>query len=63
METTLGIKRELLSRVLDVTVGRWWMMLIRYANFVGFGLRGRLAGALLEGSAINSACATRAARC
>jgi len=48
VETTLGIQRELLSRVLDVTVGRWWMMLIRYANFVGLGLRERLAGALLE---------------
>ncbi len=48
VETTLGIHRELLSRVLDVTVGRWWMMLVRYANFVGLGLRERLAGALLE---------------
>jgi CRP/FNR family transcriptional regulator, cyclic AMP receptor protein len=48
VETTLGIQRELLSRVLDVTVGRWWMMLVRYANFVGLGLRERLAGALLE---------------
>jgi CRP-like cAMP-binding protein len=34
--------------VLDVTVGRWWGMLVRYANFVGLGLRERLAGALLE---------------
>jgi hypothetical protein len=34
--------------VLDVTVGRWWTMLVRYANFVGLGLRERLAGALLE---------------
>jgi len=48
VDTTLGISRELLSRVLDVTVGRWWMMLVRYANFVGLGLRERLAGALLE---------------
>jgi CRP/FNR family transcriptional regulator, cyclic AMP receptor protein len=48
VETTLGIQRELLSRVLDVTVGRWWMMLVRYANFVGLGLRERLAAALLE---------------
>ena len=48
VETTLGIQRELLSRVLDATVGRWWMMLVRYANFVGLGLRERLAGALLE---------------
>ena len=48
VETTLGIERELLSRVLDVTVGRLWMMLVRYANFVGLGLRERLAGALLE---------------
>src|SRR5580698_7602712 len=48
VDTTLGIQRELLSRVLDVTVGRWWMMLVRYASFVGLGLRERLAGALLE---------------
>src|SRR5579862_1993937 len=48
VDTTLGISREILSRVLDVTVGRWWMMLVRYANFVGLGLRERLAGALLE---------------
>jgi CRP/FNR family cyclic AMP-dependent transcriptional regulator len=48
VDTTLGITREALSRVLDATVGRWWMMLVRYANFVGLGLRERLAGALLE---------------
>ena len=48
VDTTLGVQRELLSRVLDATVGRWWMMLVRYANFVGLGLRERLAGALLE---------------
>jgi CRP-like cAMP-binding protein len=46
--TTLNVQREALSRVLDVTVGRWWTMLVRYANFVGLGLRERLAGALLE---------------
>jgi CRP-like cAMP-binding protein len=48
VDTTLGISRELLSHVLDATVGRWWTMLVRYANFVGLGLRERLAGALLE---------------
>lgn len=48
VDATLGITQAALSRVLDVTVGRWWMMLVRYANFVGLGLRERLAGALLE---------------
>ena len=48
VELTLNIPLENLSRVLDVTVGRWWTMLVRYANFVGLGLRERLAGALLE---------------
>lgn len=48
VDTALGIPLENLSRVLDVTVGRWWTMLVRYANFVGMGLRERLAGALLE---------------
>jgi CRP/FNR family cyclic AMP-dependent transcriptional regulator len=48
VDTALGISRELLSHVLDATVGRWWTMLVRYANFVGLGLRERLAGALLE---------------
>jgi CRP/FNR family transcriptional regulator, cyclic AMP receptor protein len=48
VETTIGIPMEQLSRMLDVTVGRWWTMLVRYANFVGLGLRERLAGALLE---------------
>jgi len=48
VDLTLKIPLENLSRVLDVTVGRWWTMLVRYANFVGLGLRERLAGALLE---------------
>lgn len=48
VDITLGIPLENLSRMLDVTVGRWWTMLVRYANFVGMGLRERLAGALLE---------------
>ncbi len=48
VDTVLGIPAERLSLVLDVTVGRWWGMLVRYANFVGLGLRERLAGALLE---------------
>jgi CRP/FNR family transcriptional regulator len=48
VDTVLGIPPERLSVVLDVTVGRWWGMLVRYANFVGLGLRERLAGALLE---------------
>ncbi len=48
VDLALQIPLETLSRVLDVTVGRWWTMLVRYANFVGLGLRERLAGALLE---------------
>ena len=48
VETLLGVPLDNLSRVLELTVGRWWSMLIRYANFVGLGLRERLAGALLE---------------
>jgi CRP/FNR family transcriptional regulator, cyclic AMP receptor protein len=48
VETVAGIPLESFSRTLDITVGRWWGMLIRYANFVGLGLRERLADALLE---------------
>jgi CRP/FNR family transcriptional regulator, cyclic AMP receptor protein len=48
VETITGVPLENFSRTLDMTVGRWWGMLIRYANFVGLGLRERLAGALLE---------------
>jgi CRP-like cAMP-binding protein len=45
---TLGVPLERFSRTLEVTVGRWWMMLQRYTNFVGLSVRDRLAGALLE---------------
>jgi CRP/FNR family transcriptional regulator, cyclic AMP receptor protein len=48
VDTVLGVPLERLSLILDATVGRWWGMLVRYANFVGLGLRQRLAGALLE---------------
>jgi CRP/FNR family cyclic AMP-dependent transcriptional regulator len=48
VDTVLGIPADRLSLVLDVTVGRWWGMLVRYANTVGLGLRERLAGALLD---------------
>ena len=48
VDTVLGVPLERLSLILDATVGRWWGMLVRYANFVGMGLRERLAGALLE---------------
>ncbi len=48
VDTVLGVPLDTLSRTLEVTVGRWWSMLLRYANFVGLGLRERLAGALLE---------------
>jgi CRP/FNR family transcriptional regulator, cyclic AMP receptor protein len=44
----LGVPLERFSRTLDVTVGRWWMMLQRYANYVGLNVRERLADALLE---------------
>ena len=48
VDTVLGVPLERLSVVLDATVGRWWGMVVRYANFVGLSLRERLAGALLE---------------
>lgn len=48
VDTVLGVPLERLSIILDATVGRWWGMLVRYANFVGLGLRERLAGALIE---------------
>jgi CRP/FNR family transcriptional regulator len=48
VDTVLGVPLESLSLILDATVGRWWGMVVRYANFVGLGLRARLAGALLE---------------
>jgi CRP-like cAMP-binding protein len=44
----LGVPMERFSNTLDITVGRWWMMLQRYTNFVGLSVRERLAGALLE---------------
>lgn len=48
VEIVLGVPLERLSRMLDVTVGRWWGMLQRYTNFVNLTVRERLAGALLE---------------
>ncbi len=48
VDATLDVRLENLSRVLDVTVGRWWAMLLRYTNFLRLALRERLAGALLE---------------
>ena len=42
VDATLGVRLEDLSRVLDVTVGRWWAMLLRYTNFLGLALRERL---------------------
>ncbi len=48
VDTVLGVPAERLGLILDATVGRWWGMVVRYANFVGLGLRERLAGALLE---------------
>ena len=48
VDTVLGVPYDRLSLIMDATVGRWWGMVVRYANFVGLGLRERLAGALLE---------------
>lgn len=48
VDAALGVRLEHLSRMLDVTVGRWWAMVLRYTNFLGLALRERLAGALLE---------------
>jgi CRP/FNR family cyclic AMP-dependent transcriptional regulator len=51
VDAALGVPLQDLSRMLEVTVGRWWAMLLRYTNFLGLALRERLAGALLELSA------------
>jgi CRP-like cAMP-binding protein len=48
VDTVLGVPLERASRMLEMTVGRWWSMVQRYSNFVGMGLRERLAGALVE---------------
>jgi len=40
----LGIRSSASASSWTATVGRWWGMLVRYANFVGLGLRERLAG-------------------
>jgi CRP/FNR family transcriptional regulator, cyclic AMP receptor protein len=48
VDAALGVGLDNLSRMLDVTVGRWWAMLLRYTNFLRLALRERLAGALLE---------------
>ncbi len=48
VDAALGVPLQTLSRMLEVTVGRWWAMLLRYTNFLGLALRERLAGALLE---------------
>ncbi len=48
VSAALGIQVTNLERMLEVTIGRWFTMLIRYANFVGCGLRGRLASVLCE---------------
>jgi CRP/FNR family transcriptional regulator len=44
----LGVDLERFSRTLEITMGRWWRLLIRYSSFTGLSLRDRLAGALLE---------------
>ena len=48
VDTVLGVPLERASRMLEMTVGRWWSMILRYSSFVGMGLRERLAGALVE---------------
>lgn len=48
VEIVLGVPLERVKNMLDMTVGRWWGMVLRYSSFIGLGLRERLAGALLE---------------
>ncbi len=48
VEVMLGVPLERFSRMLDITVGRWWAMLQRYTNYQGLSVRERLADALLE---------------
>ena len=48
VDTVLGVPLERASLMLEMTVGRWWSMVLRYSSFVGMGLRERLAGALFE---------------
>jgi CRP-like cAMP-binding protein len=48
VEVVLGVPLPSLRRTMDATVGRWWGMLLRYANFRALALRERLAVALLE---------------
>ncbi len=48
VDTVLGVPLDRASKMLEMTVGRWWSMIVRYSGFVGMGLRERLAGALFE---------------
>jgi CRP-like cAMP-binding protein len=48
VDTFLGVPFDVYSHAMEVTVGRWWAMLLRYANSVGINLRERLAIMLLE---------------
>jgi CRP-like cAMP-binding protein len=48
IDIVLGVPLERAKHVLDMTMGRWWGMVVRYSSFIGLGLRERLAGALLE---------------
>src|SRR5260370_7991687 len=48
VDATLGVRLEDLSRVLDVTAGRWGAMLLRYTNFLGLPLPHPLAPPLLD---------------
>ncbi len=48
VDVFLGVPFEVYSHTMEVTVGRWWAMLLRYANSVGIGLRERLAVVLLD---------------
>ena len=48
VDIVLGIPFADFRRTMEVTAGRWWGMVLRYASSVGLGLRERLAAALLE---------------
>lgn len=48
VDIVLGIPFADFRQTMEITAGRWWSMVLRYAAFVGSGLRERLAAALLE---------------
>jgi CRP-like cAMP-binding protein len=48
VDICLGVPFDIYTHAMEVTVGRWWAMLLRYANSVGISLRERLAVTLLD---------------